>query len=111
MLSGKQIQLLQKIKRSKEFEITNIPKTINDDIWYLIDQKYLKYYETTDNTGEHTGRLFCAMTPLGKAALSERYRENCHWYIPVVISLIALIKSFLPEITEGVELLLKLITQ
>lgn len=111
MLSREHIILLRKIKRSKEFEITNMPESIEDDIWYLIKQKYIKYYESTDNSGEYTERLFCSITPLGKAAISERYRENRHWYIPVIISLIALIKSFLPEITAGAELLLKLIAQ
>ena len=111
MLSKEQVQLLRKIKRSKEFEITHMPEAINDDVWYLINQKYLKHYETIDNDGNYSGHLVCVITPLGKAALSERYRENRHWYIPVIISLIALIKSFLPEITAGAVLLLKLLTQ
>lgn len=111
MLSKEQIKLLRKIKRSKYFNMTQLPKPVQDDIWFLISQNYVIQYEEIDASDNHTGQLICNITPSGKAALSERYREDRHWFVPVGISIIALIKSFLPEIVLGVELLLKLLTQ
>lgn len=111
MLSKEQTKLLRKIKRSKSFNMLPLPKPIRDDIWFLVSQNYVINYDETDASGNYTGRLICNITPLGKAVLSERYRENRHWFIPVVISVIALIKSFFPEILSAVELLSKLLMQ
>ena len=111
MLSKEQTRLLRKIKQSKSFNMTPLPKPIQDDVWFLVSQNYVINYDETDTSGNYTGQLICNITPLGKAVLSERYRENRHWFIPVVISVIALIKSFLPEILSAVELLSKLLMQ
>lgn len=111
MLSKDQTRLLRKIKRSNSFNMTPLPKPIQDDIWFLISQNYVTHYEEKDESDNYTGQLICNITPTGRAALSERYREDRHWFIPVGISIVALIKSFLPEIILGVELLSKLLTQ
>ncbi len=111
MLSKEQTRLLRKIKRSKHFNMTPLPKIIQDDIWYLISQNYVIRHEEVDALGNYTNQIICSITSVGKAALSERYREDRHWFIPVGISIVALIKSFLPEILLGVELLLKQLTQ
>ena len=111
MLSKEQPKLLRKIKRSKSFNMTLSPKPVQDDAWFLISQNYIAHHEEIDISDNHTGQIICNITPLGKAALAERYREDRHWFIPVSISIIALIKSFLPEILLGAELLLKLLTQ
>lgn len=91
--------------------LTSLSGSMQDDVWFLVSKNYVIRHEILDEFGNYTGQLTFDITPLGKAVLSERHREDRHWFIPVGISIVALIKSFLPEISSGVELLLKLLTQ
>lgn len=69
-----------------------------------LENKYLIFsdYEMADNTG-------VKLDNYAKQELQTFRREQLRFWIPVFISIVALIKSFMPEIISGMKLIMQLL--
>lgn len=108
MLSKEQLRLLKKIKRSECFDLLALPQKLQDDVWFLISKKYVIHHGGVNENDNYTKQLFCKITPLGRAALSQIFRENRHWFIPVIISVFAAIGAYRQEIALIIQAIMNL---
>ncbi|WMC91218.1 hypothetical protein [Kineothrix sp. MB12-C1] len=116
MIDPKQVKLLKKIKRLKKFKVvvgrnsTPLPKELSENLTHLIEKKYLSYREQHDKeTESYTSIIVYEITALGRAVLSERRRENRHWFIPTTISIFAAISAYREEIFLLIQAIMKLL--
>lgn len=104
MLAPHHIRLLKNIKKRKVVRTVKI----NKDLDYLFENGYIEMtvYNSTDD--------YCAhpyLTEKGKAKLHTIRKQTAEKWIPIIISIIALIKSFMPEIILLMKQLLQLLKQ
>ncbi|WP_346705303.1 hypothetical protein [uncultured Agathobaculum sp.] len=85
----------------------------NIDISYQINYLYPQYLDRSMQQHPDRNELVGVyrINPDGEAALEEHYEMGLHYKITTGIALIALIKSFMPELTAIVASLWKLLTR
>jgi hypothetical protein len=108
MLSKEHTKILKKLNHTEYFPYDNGKFTKQLD--YLMKLGHVNLLSDSDKYGD-SYNLRYQISEKGKAYLHDSKINNRHWYIPVLISAIALIKSFDKEIICIVEQLLKLLEQ
>lgn len=101
-MNKEQIKLLRKIKKCGLFDYSDLSADERDILFYLRKQNFI-----TASGNPNGGRPLYKITELGRAELFSLRQKSFRIWTPIIISLIALIKSFLPELT----CLMKSITQ
>lgn len=92
MLNFNHIRTLKRIKRNKEIRC----ERPNKDLDYLYENGYIEM-TVCDKPGDYFAQPY--LTEKGKAKLYDITMQTVHKWVPIAISLIALVKSFLPELT------------
>ena len=92
MLSSNHIRLLKNIAKGKEIR----EKKPNKDLDYLFNEGCIEI-TFCDKPDDYF--ILPYLTEKGKARLFEERKHNTEKWFPIIISLIALVKSFLPELT------------
>ena len=101
MLAPHHTRLLKKIKKRKVIRTVKA----NKDLDYLYENGYIEM-PVYDKPGDYYVQPY--LTEKGKAKLHATKKQTAEKWIPIVISLIALIKSFMPEIILLTKQLLQL---
>ena len=93
-MDKQQYKTLKKISRKSSYLISESKGDEQDRVHYLADCGYLKYESAPDDS-----RLYCYINQNGKSALYEWRKERRHWYIPLLVSVIAAIGGYRQELT------------
>lgn len=104
MISNKHIRLLRKISKGKVVRT----RKQNPDLNYLYNQGYIGI-TSVDKPDDYFAQPY--LTEKGKARLYQEREKFVISKVPIIISIIALIKSFDGEIVTLCRLLLKLLGQ
>ena len=91
MLDFTHIRTLKRIKKNKEIRGTKP----NKDLDYLYENGYIEM-TVVDKPNDYYAQPY--LTEKGKARLYAERKRTLEKWLPIIISLIALIKSFLTEI-------------
>ena len=90
-LSRTHIRLLTQIKKDKVIRVSKP----NKDLDYLYELGYIEITQC-DKPNDYYAQPY--LTEKGMARLDAERRYTLEKWIPIIISLIALVKSFIPEI-------------
>jgi len=73
---------------------------------YLLERKLIENYNVCpdDDIMEKNAKLYCKATESGKVEILLCRQERYHFWIPTILSIIAIIASFLAILTQNEEL-------
>lgn len=92
-MNKEQIRLLKQINKCGLFDYSNMSANEREVLFYLSEQKFIT--PCANCNGE---RPLYKITEFGKAELFSLRQSSFKFWIPIIISLVALIKSFFPEL-------------
>lgn len=101
-MSKEQIRLLKQINKCGLFDPSNMSANEREILFHLSRQKFI-----TTCANPNGERPLYKITELGKAELFSLRQNSLKFWLPTIISLVALIKSFFPQLL----LLLKSVVQ
>lgn len=104
-MNKQQIKLLKEIKKSGSYDYTNLSAEKRETLFYL---KSIKYIEPRTNPNGGNQPIY-KISEIGKSYLYEKKINSIREWITLSISLIALIKSFFPELTWLLQSLAKVL--
>lgn len=109
MLTNKQYKFLKKVSK-KDIPCDDLHEKRDTIYSYLLENKFIENYNVCPDNDilELNSVLYCKITENGKVELSLCRQEKYHFWIPTIISIIALITSTLAIITQNEELLILL---
>lgn len=105
MLTRQQYKFLKKLLE-EDMLCTHLNESRDSVYMYLLNKDFIEYYPVynlTDIEEEHP-ILYCKITELGKVELLICRQSWYHFWIPTIISIIAIITSILSILTQNAEL-------
>lgn len=97
-ISGSQIKLLKRLYKA-DIPLSDLSISDKEDIAYLGKYGFIKY--NAEDTGSRTVPTIICIQPAGKAFYDSYIRERRRWYIPVVLSVVAIIISLFALYKSG----------
>lgn len=109
MLTAEQYRFLKKVSK-KNIQCNDLYKNRNSVYLYLLENKFIENHNVCPDNDimEINSVLYCKITENGKVELSLCKQERYHFWIPTIISIIALVTSILAILTQNEELLILL---
>lgn len=97
MLTSEQYKFLKKLLKKDKY-CDDLHGNYDPVYMYLLEKKFIEYYNVFSpyDIDEKNPTLYCKITELGKVELLLCRQSWYHFWIPTVISIIALIASILP---------------
>lgn len=105
MLTKKQYKFLKKVSK-KELPCDDLHKKRDSIYSYLLDRKFIETYNVCPNGDimEEKSKLYCRASESGNVELLLCKQERYHFWIPTILSIIAIIASFLAIFTQNGDL-------
>ena len=103
-MNKEQIRLLKHINKCGFFDYSNMSANEREVLFYLSKQKFIT--ACANPNGE---RPLYKITEPGKSELFSLRQNSFKFWIPILISLVALIKSFFPELLFLLKSIVKLL--
>lgn len=97
-ISGSQIKILKRLYKT-DIPLSNFSVSDKEDIGRLGDCGLIKY--RAENTDSRIAPTIICILPAGKAEYDSYIRERRRWYIPVVLSLVAIVISLFALYKSG----------
>ena len=88
-MNKQQIKLLKEIKKSGSYDYTNLSAEKRETLFYL---KSIKYIEPRTNPNGGNQPIY-KISEIGKSALHEEQKEKMKFFIPNLLSVIAILIS------------------
>lgn len=104
MLTTQQYKFLKKVSK-EDIPCGDLHKNRDKIYVYLLKRKFIETYNDNPDgsTTEENSVLYCRASQDGKVELKLCRQERYHFWIPTIISIIALIASFLPIVCSYVQ--------
>lgn len=105
MLTAKQYKFLKKVSK-KDISCGDLYKNRDSVYSYLLHKKFIENYNICHEKDimETNSEMYCKITEYGKVELLLCKQERYHFWIPTIISIIAIITSILAILTQNEEL-------
>lgn len=97
-ISGSQIKLLKRLYKA-DIPLSNFSDSEKEDIEYLGKCGFIKY--SSEDTDSRTVSTIVCIQPSGKAEYDSYIRDRRRWYIPVVLSIVAIAISLFALYKSG----------
>lgn len=97
-ISDPQIKLLKRLYKT-DVPLSDFSYSEREDIEYLGKQGFIKY--VAEDTGSRTAPTIVYIRSAGKAEYDSYIRERRRWYIPVVLSIVAIVISLFALYKSG----------
>ena len=95
MINSRQYKMLKKISEHNLFEFTDFSEGETEIISFLANQGFIAYTADPNTESRISHKKYCRITQSGYAEIYSFKVEHFRFWIPSVISLIALITSIL----------------
>lgn len=105
MLTKKQYKFLKKVSK-KEIPCDNLQESGNKIFLYLLNKKFIETYLVCPDNDiyQKNAKLYCRASESGNVELLICKQEWYRFWVPTVLSIIAIIASFLAIFTQNGEL-------
>lgn len=97
-ISGSQIKLLKRLYKA-DIPLSNFSDSEKEDIEYLGKCGFIKY--GTEDTDSRIAQTIVCIQSSGKAEYDSYVRDRRRWYIPVVLSVVAIVISLFALYKSG----------
>lgn len=97
-ISNPQIRLLKRLYKA-DIPLSNFSDSAKKDIEYLGKCGFIKY--GTEDTDSRIAQTIVCIQPSGKAEYDSYVRDRRRWYIPVVLSVVAIAISLFALYKSG----------
>ena len=105
-MNKQQYKILKQLKRGKEILVDRNTLFDKSGVYHLLlKEEYVRYLFSDDTERS----VFIEITESGKGYIEHNRRAAVRYWIPIVISLAALIKSFWVELLAVLKELIKLL--
>lgn len=95
MINSRQYKMLKKISEHNLFEYTELSQNESDIISFLANQGFIAYAADPNTESRISHKKYCQITQAGYAEIYSFKVEHFRFWLPSVISLIALLTSIL----------------
>lgn len=105
MLTRKQYIFLKKVSK-KEIPCDDLQENRDKFFLYLLNKKFIETYLVCPENDiyEKNAKQYCRISQDGEVELRVYKQENYRFWIPTILSVIAIISSFLAIFTQNGEL-------
>ena len=105
MLTKKQYKFLKKVSNS-EMQCDDLQENRDRIFLYLLNQNFIETYLVCpdDDIYEKNAKSYCKASEKGEVELKLYKQENYRFWVPTILSIIAIIASFLAVFTQNSEL-------